>query len=50
MKKIKGLLILASMLVMLMCFSGCGAFSGVIEVAADGTAHILTPLIIWEGF
>ncbi len=42
MKKIKGLLILASMLVMLMCFSGCGAFSGVIEVAADGTASVDT--------
>lgn len=42
MKKIKGLLLIACMVMMLACFTGCGAFSGVIEVAADGTAHMDT--------
>lgn len=42
MKKIKGLLLIACMVLMLACFTGCGAFSGVIEVAADGTAHMDT--------
>lgn len=42
MKKIKGLLLIACMMFMLACFTGCGAFSGVIEVAEDGTAHMDT--------
>ena len=42
MKKIKGLLLIACMVMMLACFTGCGAFSGVIEVAADGTASMDT--------
>lgn len=42
MKKIKGFLLIACMVMMLACFTGCGAFSGVIEVAADGSAHMDT--------